>query len=336
MATTQLTDVYVPLPFNHAVDQAALELNRFLSSGIMSASSQIGAMASVGGATGEMPHYNQLSTATEPNYDSDNAGSFSTPQNISHGKQVYRRHAWNNSWSTMDLTRLLALSDPLAAITSMVGQYWATQEEKRIINTALGILADNVNNDGEDMLVSVATDDAGAITDAERISATVVLDAAQTMGDHKEALAAIAMHSVVYTTLQKQNLIAYIPNARGETSIPTYLGYRIIVDDSMPAVAGAERITYTTILFAAGAFDSGANSQLVASEMERKPDSGDGGGEDILYARRGGIIHPAGFAVDANPAAGISFTLTELAAAATWDRVYDRKNVGIAFVQTNG
>ena len=335
MPTTQLSDVYVPVPFDAAVDQAAIELNAFLASGVLATSAQINAMATVGGWQGELPHYNQLDVSAEPNYDSDDNASFSTPDNIGHGVQIYRRHAMNKSWSTMDLTRLLALADPLDAITRMVGQYWATQEERRVIQSAMGVLADNVAGPA-DMVNIIATDDPGDPTADELISAEAVLDTKQTMGDHAEGLAVIAMHSIVFTNLQKQNLIAYIPNARGEVVIPTYLGYRVVVDDSMPAVAGVNRITYTTILFAAGAFEGGLNSGLVASEMERKPDSGDGGGEDILYSRRGGIIHPRGYAVDAAPASGLSFTLAELADAGTWNRVYERKNVGMAFLQTNG
>ena len=336
MSTTQLSDVYVPVPFNQAVDQAAIELNAFIQSGVMTNDPVIAATASVGGWIGELPHYNSLSTATEPNYSSDDPASFSAPQNIGSGTQIYRKHKLNNSWSTMDLTRALALADPLDAITRMVGQYWATQEEKRVIQSAMGVLTDNVASNSGDMLHTVATDDAGAITAAELVSADAVLDASQTLGDHKMAIDVIAMHSVVYTNLQKQNLIAYIPNARGEVNIPTYLGYRVVVDDSMPAVAGTNRITYTTILFGTGAFGSGGDDTVVASEMERKPDSGDGGGEDILYTRRGGIIHPMGLAVVTAPATGTSYTLAELAAAATWNRVYERKNINLAFLQTNG
>ena len=174
------------------------------------------------------------------------------------------------------------------------------------------------------------------VEDLMEYPADVVIDAAQTMGDHKRLLSAIAMHSVVYTSLQKLNLITYIPNSRGEVNIPTYLGYTVVVDDSMPAVAGTNRITYTSILFSAGAFGMGNNTQIVPSELDRLPAAGHGGGQDILYSRQGGIIHPRGITVTGTPASTRSFTLAELAAAATWNRVYDRKKIGIAFLQTNG
>jgi hypothetical protein len=156
------------------------------------------------------------------------------------------------------------------------------------------------------------------------------------MGDAKDALSAIAMHSVVYTTLQKLQLIAFIPNARGEINIPTYLGYRVIIDDGMPAVAGTNRITYTTILFAAGSVGHGNGTILVPSEMERIPSSGYGGGQDIIHTRSSEIIHPFGFSFLSAAVAGKSATLAELATATNWDRKYQRKNIGVAFIKTNG
>lgn len=335
MATVQLADIYVPVPFNNAVDEAAIELNRFVQAGVLSTDPIVQNAASVGGVTGELPFYKPLDASGEPDYVTDNPASSSVPDKITSGLQTYRRAMLHKSWSVMDLTRELSMKDPFAAITSKIGQYWATQNQKRVINTAMGILADNVANDGSDMLFSVATDDVGAITDAERISADAVLSAKATMGDHAEALSVIAMHSVVYTRLQRQNLIAFIPNARGEVNIPTYLGYVVVVDDGLPAVAGVNRITYTSILFSAGAISYAQGSPEVPSELERLASTGDGGGQTIIHSRQSNIIHPQGTACTGVPA-GQSLTLAELAAATTWNRVIDRKKIGIAFLQTNG
>jgi hypothetical protein len=323
------------LVFNAAVDEAAIEQNRFLQSGVIVNNPLVSDMASQGGNIGEMPFFSQLAT-TEPEYVDDDPAHLSTPAKISSAKMIYRLAKMHRAWSTMDVARELALKDPMAAITAKIGGYWATQEQKRIIQSALGILADNVANDGSDMLKKVSTDDAGAITDAERISADVVLDAAQTMGDAKENLVAIAMHSVVYTKLQKQNLIDYIPTSDSKVMIPTYLGYQVIVDDGMPAAAGVNRITYTTILFAQGAFEYGAGRLLFPSETDRIPGAGYGGGQDVIHTRRSVIMHPKGLSFISGNVAALSATLAELALAANWNRVMNRKNIGIAFLQTNG
>jgi len=336
MAVTQLSDVYVPLPFEHAVSEAAIEQNKFISSGVLVESPILSTMASTGGQIGEMPFYTQLGTSGEPEYTNDVSTDLSTPDKIGSAKFLYRLANMHKSWSTMDLTRELALKDPLGEITSKIGGWWATHLQKRLIQSALGILADNVANDSGDMLKTVATDANSAVLAAEKMSADIIIDAAQTMGDAKDRLNTIAMHSVVYSTLQKLNLIAFIPNSRGEVNIPTYLGYYVVVDDGMPAVAGTYRITYTSILFATGAFDFGHGSPLVPSEMERVASAGKGGGQDIIHTRRSDIIHPAGFSFTSSSVAGKSATLAELATASNWDRKLQRKNIGLAFIKTNG
>jgi hypothetical protein len=337
MAVTQLADIYQPLPFEAAVDNAATERNAFISSGILVEHPEITAMASVGGKTGELPYFNPLSTASEPDYTNDNPASTATPDKIDTGKMIYRLASMHKSWSTMDLARELALRDPLGAIAARVGHWWAVQIQKRIIQSCIGLLADNTTNDSSDMLKNVANDLAAATTDAERISPDVILDAAQTMGDAKELLNAIAMHSVVYTKLQKQGFINFIQPAKTDISIPMLYGkYTVIVDDGLPAVAGTNRITYTSILFATGAFAHGKGVVMKPSEMERVPNAGNGGGQDIIHTRRADIIHPLGLSFTSSSVAGQSATLAELATAANWDRKWARKNIGLAFLKTNG
>lgn len=334
MATVQIQDIYNPLTFSRREQQSQIELNKFISSGILVQDPSVQNQISQGGNIGEITNFAPLGTP-EPNYSNDVPADKSTANKVTSNKMVFRLASQNQSWSTMDLARDLALDDPAGAITGRVGEYWATTNERRLIRSTLGILADNVANDSGDMLKSVATDAAGAVTDAERISAEVVLDAKQTMGDHASKLKAIAMHSVVFTRLQKQNLIVYIPNARGEVVIPTYLGYTVVVDDSMPAVAGANRVTYTCVLFGAGAVLDATGMVQTPSEMERDAKAGNGGGEETLHSRRSDLIHPIGFSFTSSSVAGQSATLAELQAAANWDRVWERKNVPLAFIQVN-
>jgi hypothetical protein len=55
-----------------------------------------------------------------------------------------------------------------------------------------------------------------------------------------------------------------------------------------------------------------------------------------LYSRRADIVHPLGFEFTSASVAGQSATLAELATAANWNRVWERKNVPLCFLQTNG
>ena len=339
MATTQLADIYEPKPFNNAVHQAAIELNAFVASGVMTNNPGLANLATVGGKIGEMPYWNPL-TQSEPNYSSDDNTSDSTPEKIDSNSSLYRRAMMNKSWSVMDFTQELAgnVSDPLGAVTSKIGGYWATEIEKRVIQSTMGVLADNVASDSGDMLHSVATDSASAITSAELMSGTVIIRASQTLGDHKDKVVAIAMHSVPHSTLQEAGLLVdnFDPQS-GAVMYQTYLGKRVIIDDSLPAIAGTNRITYTSILFGSDAIGYGAGTPHVPSEMDRKAASGDGGGETVIYTRRTDIIHPQGTSfLSATVTGGDTPSLANLALAANWDRKYARKNLPIAFLQTNG
>lgn len=338
MATVQLSDIYNPLVFAAAAQEAQLELNRFITSGVMVSDPRISSMASVGGNIGELPFFQPLGT-DEPNYSNDVPGTTSTPLNISSSKMVYRLASQNQSWSIMDISRELGLQDPVGAITSRVGQYWATNNERRLIQSVNGVIADNIANDIGDMVndISVAIDTAA--TDANRIDGDAVIDTVQTLGDHGENLRAMAVHSVVYRRLQKLNLIDFIPDSRGEVNIPSYQGKTVIVDDSLSGISyGTTPVNtyYDTVLFGAGQFGSGEGSVNVPSEFIRKPDAGNGGGEERLYSRRSDIIHPAGFQFIGGSVAGQSATQAELALAANWDRVFNRKNVALAVLRTNG
>lgn len=335
MPTTQLADVYQPDAFARHTTIKQTELNNFLSSGVAVNDSTITQKLSGGASQIDMPRLQGV-TIKEPNYSSDDPGANSTPGKVSTVVQKARSASRNDSWSVMDLTRELTDKDPVGAITDTIGGYWATDDEARLINSSLGILADNVANDGGDMLKSVATDAAGAVTDAERISGDVVLDASQTLGDHKTKLVAIAMHSIQHSRLQKQGFVLdHFDPETGALKYQTYLGYRVIVDDSMPAVAGANRITYTNILFGAGAVGYGTGLVQTPSETERIASAGNGGGETILHSRVNTCYHPYGFEFTSNSVAGQSPTYTELLASGNWNRVVARKQVPIAFIQVN-
>lgn len=336
MATVQIANIYNPLVFNAAVQEQQLQLNRFIQSGVAVVDPMLTAMANTGGNIGELPFYKPLGTE-EPNYSTDNPASLSTPANITSDKMVYRLASQNKSWSVMDLARELALEDPVAAITGRIGQYWATNNEKRIIQSVRGVIADNKLNDSSDMLFDISVAAGGTVTDANKIDANAIIDTVQTMGDHGELLAAIAMHSVVYRRLQKQNLIDYIPDARGEINIPVYQGKRVIVDDTLTGITyDTTKTYYDTVLFGAGQFVLGDGQPVVPSEIKRNPDAGNGGGEWQIYSRRSDIIHPLGFKFLSASVAGQSATQAELATAANWDRVYNRKNIALAVLRSNG
>ena len=145
------------------------------------------------------------------------------------------------------------------------------------------------------------------------------------------------MHSVVFTRLQKLNLIDFIPDSRGEIKFPTYLGYNVVVDDGVPAVAGRTAST-TRPIWSAGAFGFAEVPPAVPVEVDRKAAQGDGRG------RRGNVdpapVHhaPLWHQVDVSTRLPASRRPMRRPRPCTnWDRVYpERKQIPLAELVTNG
>ena len=336
MANTQIADVYVPLTFNRRTQEAQIETNAFLSSGIAVADPTLAAQFASGGTTAELPQFNGLGIA-EANIGSDVVGDVATTAKISSSKQIARSASRNYHWSTMDLARELALEDPMGAITNRVGAFWATDDEHRLIESTKGILADNIANDSGDMVNDVYSD-ISSPADTNRISPEAIINTLQTLGDKKAGISVIAMHSVQHAKLQLlQLLVDNINPVTGELVSQSYLGKTVVIDDSLESVAGTNSPKYTVAFFGSGAFSFASGPVQTPSAITRNELVGNGAGETVLSSRVNSIFHPNGFQCTggawASSAAG---TYAELAVAASWDRVVDRKNVALAFLTCNG
>jgi hypothetical protein len=126
-----------------------------------------------------------------------------------------------------------------------------------------------------------------------------------------------------------------VRDSEGNLLYQAYMGRRIIVDDGLPVVAGTtDGFKYVSVLFGPAAFGYGVGSPEVPVEVERDGAAADGGGVETLWERNTWLLHPAGFQQVGTPA-GNSFTQTELATAAVWDRVLPRKLVNMGFLITN-
>lgn len=335
MAEVRISDVIVPPIFSPSVVNKTMELSRLFQSGIIVPDAQVSALAAGPNSYFELPFFNDLGD-TEANTGSDDPTVKSTPQKIGMSKDAAQKFFRNQSWSSMDLTSALLNKDPMGVIADLVAGYWARQGLRTLIAQLKGVIAANIAQDSGDMLVNVALPGAGTPTDANKIGATVVLAAKQTMGDAAESLAAIAMHSVVYTNLQKQNLIAFIPNSQGVVNIPTYLGYQVIVDDMCAVETVSGNPVYTSYLFGRGAVAYGEGSPKVATAVTRDEASGNGEGQETLINRKHFVQHLRGVKFTKTVMAGAGPTNAELEDATNWDRVYTRKQIRFAAIKTNG
>jgi hypothetical protein len=306
-------------------------------SGALHADPAISSFLSGGGKTIDLPFWNDLGDGSDPNIGSDNPATVAGTAKIAASDEIAIRHNRNKGWSTTRLAGLLAGDDPMKRIAEHSGDWWSRALNTHLIKTLQGVMADNAANDGGDMRKVVGTDAVGAATSAELISADNILDTAQTMGDSQEALALLMMHSVPFNRLKKLNLIDFIPDSRGEVNFATYLGKRVVVSDTCPAVAGSNRILYSTYLLGYNSIAYDEVPPPFPVETRREPLQGNGQGVDILVTRRQYVMHPHGFKWTSSSMAGSSPTNAELATTANWDRIYsERKQVVMAELVTNG
>jgi len=173
------------------------------------------------------------------------------------------------------------------------------------------------------------------VTAATKFNRDAFVESVYTMGDSADGLKVMAVHSATMALMVKNDDIVYIPDSKGELSIPTYLGVRVVVDDSMPVRAGTTSgFVYTSMIFGAGAFGYGDGVPLNPVEVERQAAQGNGAGIETLWTRKTWILHPFGYKDTGTPSA-TSYSLAELEAATTWQRVIPRKLVPLAFIDHN-
>jgi hypothetical protein len=357
---TQVADVIVPSVFTPYVQQLTEQKARIIQSGILERDAMIDALLRGGGLTFDVPSWKDLdddddNVSTDAPADTfghilngtsiDLTGALSAlsdsrPKATGTSDEVAVRLNRNNSWAGADLAASLAGADPMDSIAQRVAYYWARRLQKATIATIQGVSKDNgVNDSGDYAHEIVGASYVAGVTD---FSAEAILDACLTMGDSMDDLTAMVVHSVVFNKMQKNNLIDFIPDARGEILIPTFLGREVIKDDGMPTgtnvvlkngTAGSSGM-YETWLFGRGAVRLGVGTPKVPTAVVREEKAGNGGGQEILYSRQQWCIHPRGHAyVGTAPKGGPSNAATSnnLNIATSWDRRYpERKQIKFA------
>lgn len=336
MSTVRLSDVVVPEMFSGYMTKDTMQKMAFYQTGVMRADADLASKLAGGGITFQVPFWKDLDDS-ESDTASDDPDSHSTPSALTTGKDQARRQVRTKSWSTMNLTQELAGSDPMQRIVNRTGDYWSRQFDDIALASVRGVFADNIANDSGDMVKDISIDTAGTPAASNLFNAEAVMDTAQTMGDAKEALKLIVMHSVVSTRLDKLDLIDFRPDSTGKIMVPYYQGFRVHVSDRSTVIVGSNQTMYHTYLFGNDAIGWAESPVAKPVETDSEPSAGDGMGMEILYTRRQVAIHPYGVKWTETSVGGLFPTNAELRLAANWDRVYsERKQIPMALLISNG
>lgn len=309
MAKTKISDIIIPEIFNNYVIQRTSELSALFTSGIISRVSTGNDTLSRGGQLVHMPFWSDLIGEEEILSDS----SPLTPDKISASQDVAVMHFRGKAWSVNELAKQIAGDDPMKSIADLVASFWARRLQSCLISTLAGSM-------GATTMSANVHDISAASGAAATISASTFLDAVQKMGDAKDRITAVAMHSAVENALAKADLIAYVQPSMSSPRLSLFMNKQVIVDDNLPVTAGV----YTSYLFGEGAIGYDEGGILTPTEVARDALAGD----DFLINRKAFVLHPRGVKWK-TAAAATTPTNAQLAAIANWERVFEPKNVRI-------
>jgi hypothetical protein len=338
MAETLISDIIQPPQFLQYVVEKTAEKSELITSGIIDTDPTFVELANSGGSSVVMPFWNDLTGNSQVLSDT---GSLVTKK-ITTGSDGACLHMRGDAWSTNDLAAILAGDDPMAKIIDRTGDYWARDTQHILIACLTGVFGSALMaaTNSTDISVQAAMT---PVVLANVLHGLTFVDAKQLLGDAKDKLTAIYMHSMVESDLLKRDLITFLKDSDGQPTLKMFQGLRVIVDDGAPTAVGANGATvFDTYLFGLGAFalgvgtfdkpiQGGVGNSTWSLEFGRVALAS----QNLLINRRRFILHPRGVKWLGASVAGESPSNAELALPQNWARVYEPKNVRLVRIRHN-
>lgn len=301
--------------------------SRLYQSGLVSNDEQLDAASDGTALTVRMPFWNDLTGESEGLSDT----TALTPDKIGADEDAAVKHYRGKAWAANDLVKYFAGDDPIKTIVEGIADWWTRDMQAVILIPTLNGLFGTSG-----ALTATHQHDAthaSAPTDANRIGTDTIIDATAKLGDRWSSIVAMAMHSVIFTRLQKLGLIEFVSLKDQDLQIPYFLGREVIEDDSLVPISGSGATAkYPVYLFGRGALGIGNSSIDPAEAFETDRDSL--AGDDILITRRHFIMHPRGVKF-VGTYTGQTPSKTDLSTPANWEKVYSNKNVRILRLLVN-
>lgn len=313
--------------------------NEIIASGIVQNDATIMDLIGTKGNVATIPIYKPLNIFEEGMAALNNDGmTNNTPVEISGDKQTCMLIQRMKAFMAKDFTKELTGADPLTLIKGKIAQYYMQVWENELMNIANAVLGVAALNDHITDLSATS----GTVSEENLINETTMIDAEQAaLGDMAGGLGLAIMHSKVFAKYKKLGLVDYgkytIGNVlRQDIELPTINGKIPLVTDYYTvdtSVAGFP--VYKTYLFGEGAFLS-AEKKNYENQYTTNYDPETSAGIDKFYTKQGKVLHPNGLSLAVDNIAKESPTLAELGAASNWSLKFNKKNVKIGLIKSNG
>ena len=241
------------------------------------------------------------------------SGHETEPGKITAEKEVAAIFTRIKSFGAEDLVRIFSGSDALGTIIMKFTKYWDRRRQALLLAIMKGIFAAAL----EQHVADHPTETAGH---------PLFVRALNLMGDASENIRAWVMHSSVRSDLAIKKLLDPKPTEPGSATAPefdSYLGRRVIVDDSAPVSGNV----FTTYAFGAGSIAYAEGTPPDAVEIVREGKKS----QTLIINRKRFIMHPRGFKWVGQSTANTPSN-DEMATAANWERVFELKNIPLIAV----
>ena len=141
---TTLSDIIVPELFNPYVIQKTLEKSALVQSGIVQNDAEFDKLASQASPLVNMPFFSDLTGESETVIEGDDL----TADKISSKKDVAVILRRAKMWSATDLSAAMSGADPMAAIASLVSDFWVRdyRSSERYLRHSSGSIGGNTEN----------------------------------------------------------------------------------------------------------------------------------------------------------------------------------------------
>lgn len=316
---TKLLDAITPEQYTQYTNTRAEKHSAFIQSGILVPTPTLDQMIVSGGKLVNMPEWSQTSLTDQVLQEDTALETGKTSAKSQIAPVLYR----GTGAAYTDLAAIVAGSNPVTQILNDFADY-TLRSDQEIMQSIIKALFAKGTGVSKGALTDTHVSDQSTAQNPV-ICPEMVIDARSILGTSRSKLTIIAMHSKVKAELEKQNTQTkhYIPASESKAGFDTYLGMRVVEDDSLLPVDGV----YETYLYAAGSF--GRNTATPADMVTYEPDRDKAKGNNMLYVRRARVIHPFGLKFKSEQVSGLTPTNADLALAKNWEKVHETKKIGL-------
>ena len=300
------------------VDLLLAERNTLTTSDLAARGPEVDLVAAGGPRKASVPFLNPLATdaVNDSNDDLTDMGEIG---NLTADEYTVLRHDKNYGWGYTDLARMVTRYAIDGGIARGLEAYWNNIETQVAVASIKGAVNANTNADPE----GTAEYDLTFGNGTDEMSTDLLIDAAATGELYADQFDILFVSPKIRAKLQRMNAgNTFVPASDANLRFDTFAGYKLITTKAFGDQA--------SVIARSGAlsFGEGYPAEMLAIEIERVANGGNGGGGDILHSRRSFVAHPQGF----NYTGPISPTYAQLASPSNWTLAVPTEMVGFRLI----